>query len=221
MSATFNLEGGQLPWTTTPEVRLGPGPPHTDPSLQVNLFFRVSLGIISIFISIVPARLLWWNGEFSAVVFCLNTVVSNFFYVVNALIWHDNNVETWWAGYGWCDLQVYIVFALQTSYNVSLFENMRGLASKVSVQRLGALTAAEKRRQHIHSALIIFTLPLLQVILTYFIIMRRYNVSTLSGCTAVYHPNWIFLILFVLPSPLFIFGAGAMAGKSFPPCSFR
>lgn len=216
MSATFNLDGGDVPWTTTPELRLGPGAPFTDTSLQVNLFFRVALGIIAIFISFVPARLLWWNGEFAGTVFCLNIIISNFFYVLNALIWHDNNVETWWAGYGWCDLQVYIVFALQTSYNICLFEIMRGLASKVSAQQLGALTAAEKRRQHLISALIIFILPLLQVVLTYFILMRRYNVSTLAGCTAVYDPNWIFLLFFVIPSPLFIVGASTMAGKWYP-----
>ncbi|KAM7199822.1 pheromone receptor 1 [Rhypophila sp. PSN 637] len=215
MSATFNLDGGDVPWTTTPELRLGPGAPYTDPSLQVNLFFRVSLGFTAIFVSLVPAKLLWLNGEFAATIFCLSTAISNFFYVVNALIWHDDNVETWSAGYGWCDLQVYFEFALQTSYNICLFEIMRGLASKVAVQRLGSLTAAEKRRQHIISAIVIFTLPVLQMVLTYFVLLRRYNVSTLAGCSAVYDPNWIFLLFFVIPAPLFVFGAGVMTVVAF------
>jgi len=213
MTATFNLDGGDVPWTTTLEDRMGPGYPYTDPSIQANLFFRVTLGIVSIFISFVPARLLWWNGEFAATAFCINTAISNFLYVINALIWYDNNVETWSAGYGWCDVQVYIVFALQTSYNICLFEIMRGLATKVAAQRIGALTASEKRRQHLISALVIFTLPVLQVALTYFVISRRYNVSTLAGCTAVYDSDWIFLIFFVIPSPIFMFGAAVMAGK--------
>ena len=213
MTATFNLKGGDVPWTTLLEDRKGPGYPHTDPSIQVNLFFRITLGIVSIFISFVPARLLWWNGEFAATAFCVITAISNFLYVINALIWYDNNVETWWAGYGWCDVQVYIVFALQTCYNICLFEIMRGLASKVAARRIGALSASEKRRQHIISALIIFALPLLQVALTFFVMGRRYNVSTLAGCTAVYDHNWVFLVFFVLPSPVFIFGAAVMTRK--------
>ncbi|KAK3322344.1 pheromone A receptor-domain-containing protein [Apodospora peruviana] len=214
MSATFDLNG-ITGWTTTPEDRAGPGPPYTDPSLQVNLFFRVFLGFLSIFIAFVPARLLWWNGEFAATVFCITTIISSFFYAVNALIWRDDKIKTWYAGYGWCDVQVYIVFALETCYNICLFEIMRGLASKVALLRIGGLTTRERRRQHITSALVIFTIPFLQVVLTYFIIHRRYNVSTLAGCTAVYDHDWVFLVFFVLPSPIFILGAGIMAALAF------
>ena len=210
MSANYS---GTAPYTTTPEERIGPGAPYSDASLQANLIARVVLGILSLVFNFVPTKLLWWNGEFAATVFCLINTLINLYYVVNALIWSDDNVETWWAGHGWCDLQAYTTFALRTAWHICLFEMMRSLARKVSLVRVGAKTDAERRRHYIVTSFVVFTLPLLQVALSYFLMLRRYDVSTLAGCNAVYDPNWIFLILFVLPTPLFVIGAAYMAGQ--------
>jgi pheromone a factor receptor len=201
-------------FTTTSEERIGPGPPYTSPALQVNLFFRVFLGIISLFVTWVPARLLWRNGEFGGTVLCVMLLVLNLQTVVNALIWRNDNAETWWAGYGLCDIQAYSNFALHTAFNISLFEIMRGLASKVALDRTVKLTRSERRRQRIVSALVIFTFPVIEVILLYFASFGRYNISTLVGCDAVYYPNWIFLVFYILPTPVFAVGAAYMAGES-------
>ncbi|KAK0673817.1 putative pheromone receptor [Cercophora samala] len=202
-------------FTTTPEERIGPDEPYTDPSLQVNLFFRVFLGLISLFITWVPARLLFRSGEFAGTVLCVITMILNFFTVVNALIWRDDNVEEWFAGYGWCDIQTYLKFGLDTAFNICLFEIMRGLASKVAMNRATALTSKERRRNRIISAAVIFTVPAVQMILTYFVAVGRYNVSTLVGCGVYYFPNWIFLVFFILPTPIFSVGAAIMACLTF------
>lgn len=200
-------------FTTTPDERIGPGPPYSYPTLQVNLFFRIFLGFISLFVTWVPARLLWRNGEFAGAVLCVTLLVINFLTVVNALIWRDNNVAEWWAGYGWCDIQAYVQFALHSAFNISLFEIMRSLASKVALNRAVTLTARERRRQRIISAAVIFTVPVIQIVLTYFVIVGRYNVSTLVGCSPVYFPSWIYLVFYIVPTPVFIFLATAMAGE--------
>ncbi|KAK4242631.1 hypothetical protein C8A03DRAFT_29227 [Achaetomium macrosporum] len=202
-------------FTTTSEERIGPGPPYTYPTLQVNLFFRVFLGIVSFFVTWVPARLLWRNGEFGGTVLCVMLLVVNLQTVINALIWRNDNVETWWAGYGWCDIQAYSNFALHTAFNVSLFEIMRGLATKVVLNRAVKLSRSERRRQRIVSALVIFTFPVIQVLVNYFATFDRYNISTLVGCGAVYYPNWIFLVFYILPTPVFAVGAAYMAGLTF------
>ncbi|KAK4043185.1 hypothetical protein C8A01DRAFT_32675 [Parachaetomium inaequale] len=202
-------------FTTTPEERIGPGAPYASPALQANLFFRVFLGIVSLFVTWVPARLLWRNGEFGGTVFCIMLLVLNLITVVNALIWRNNNVQTWWAGHGWCDIQTYTFFALHTAFNICMFEIMRSLASKVALNRTIKPTRSERRRQHIVSALIIFTVPVIQVILTYFSTVSRYNVSTLVGCSAVYYPNWIYLVFYIIPTPVFAVLAAYMAGLTF------
>ncbi|AEO69360.1 uncharacterized protein THITE_2119671 [Thermothielavioides terrestris NRRL 8126] len=200
-------------FTTTPEERIGPGPPYTHPALQVNLFFRVFLGFLSLFVTWVPARLLWRNGEFAGTVMCVTLLIINGMTLINALIWRNDNVETWWAGYGWCDFQAYFQFGLHTAFNVSMFDIMRSLAGKVALNRAVTPTPRERRRQRIVSALVIFTFPVIQVLLTYFATIGRYNVSTLAGCSPVYYPNWLYLVFYILPTPAYAVGAGIMAGE--------
>jgi pheromone a factor receptor len=200
-------------FTTTPQERIGPGPPYTYPALQVNLFFRVFLGFVSLFVTWVPARLLWRNGEFAGTVLCVSLMIINFFTLVNALIWRDDNVAEWYAGYGWCDLQTYIQFAIHTAFNVSLFEIMRGLTAKVSINRVSSPTAKERRRERIISALVIFTVPVIQVALIYVVIGNRYDISTLVGCNPVYIPDWIFFVFYILPTPIYAIAAAIMSGE--------
>jgi len=207
--SSFNNNGA---YTTTPFDREGPPAPFSSPAIQANLFFRVFLGLLALPVIWVPMQVLRRNSEFAGVVFCAVTMFINFLYAVNALIWPNDDVHAWPAGYGWCDLEIYIFFALDTVYNVSLFEIMRNLASKVALRRATSLSAAERRRKRFISAAVIFTFPLLQVISTYFVLLRRYNVSTLVGCTPVYAQNVLFLVFFVIPSPCFTLCAGFLAG---------
>ena len=211
-TAPFNKWAG-FPFTTTPEDRIGPPPPYTNPALQANLFFRVFLGLISLLVTLVPTRLLWRTGEFGGTVFCVMLLVLNLITVINALIWRNDDVQTWWKGDVWCDVQAYTFFPLHTAFNVSLFEIMRSLASKIALNRADKPTRSERRRQRITSALVIFTVPVIQVALTYFATMSRYNISTLVGCVAAYYPGWLFLVFYVIPTPLFAIGAAIMAGK--------
>ncbi|KAJ4304457.1 a-factor receptor [Collariella sp. IMI 366227] len=190
-------------------------PPYNSIALRINLFFRVALGLTSLFVTWIPAKLLWRNGEFAGTVFCVTLLVINFFTVINALIWHDNDVDKWWDGHGWCDFQVYIQFAIHSAFNISLFEIMRGLASKVAFNRAVKPTRSERRRERIVSALVIFTVPFLQVVLHYFAAFTRYNVSTLVGCTPNYLPTWIALVFYVIPIPVFAVAAAIMACVTF------
>ncbi|KAK3944705.1 pheromone A receptor-domain-containing protein [Diplogelasinospora grovesii] len=207
--SSFN---GSIGITTTPDQRTSwLEPPYTYPALQVNLFFRVFLGLVSMIVIWAPMKLLWKHGEFAATVFCASTTVINLFYTINALIWHDNNVQEWWAGYGWCDLQSYTSWPLHTIYNICIFEIMRGLADKVGVLRVSSLTASERRRKVLISAAIIFIIPFYQLILFYFIVVGRYNISALVGCTNYYDPDWLFFVSYQIPTPVFIIAAAFMA----------
>jgi len=161
-------------------------------------------------------RLLWRNGEFAAATLYVVVTILNVYYFVNALIWPDNNVQSWYAGYGWCDLQVYTIFPLETVYSACIFAVMRNLANRVGLMRATSLNAGERKRRNIIEALIIFPVALLQVLLTYFVLAQRYNVSTLIGCTSAYDPSWPFFVFFELPSPIYTFGAAIYASEFLP-----
>lgn len=188
-------------------------PPYTSSAMQLNLFFRVFLGIVANICAWVPMRILWKNGEFAASMLCVVTMILNLFYVVNALIWRNDGQHDWFPGYGWCDLQMYTMLPIETFYAACFFTIMRNMATKVGMMRATTLSANEKRSRNIREALIIFPVPLIQAILTYFVLAERYTVSTLIGCGNLYHKSWPYLVFFNIPTPVFTVMAVFYASK--------
>lgn len=189
-------------------------PPYTNPSLTANLVCRVFLAIVANLVCLVPLRLLYRNGEFAAVVFILNIEIKNLETVANALIWRDDNIMSWWAGYGWCDVDTYIHNISIGLFVTCLLAIIRNLAQQVGMMRANALTVKEKRRRNWIQALIIFPFPLLQLALTWPLTAQRYVVGTLMGCSWIPHPSWPFLVFFVLPPPVFALITAGYASRS-------
>ncbi|PNP57860.1 hypothetical protein THARTR1_02018 [Trichoderma harzianum] len=158
---------------------LGPAPTiYTTPSLTANLVCRVFLGILANLVCLIPLQLLYRNGEFAAVVFILNVELENLRNIVNALIWRNDDVESWWPGYGLCDVDAFLHNFCISIFATCLLAIMRNLAIQ---------------------ALIIFPLPLVQVAWTYPLAQQRYYVGTLVGC---YWPNasaWPSIVFEILP----------------------
>ncbi|KAG6039444.1 hypothetical protein E4U41_002624 [Claviceps citrina] len=188
--------------TTTVVATVEPLPPFTNPALTANLVCRVLLAVIANLTCLVPLRLLHRNGEFAAVVFILNVEFQTFETIVNSLIWRNDNIRSWWPGYGWCDAENYLQNASIALFATCMLAIMRNLAQQVGLTRASALTVHERRRRNLIQALIIFPLPIIQLALTFPLAAQRYLVGTLIGCSWVPHPSWPFLLFFVLPPPV-------------------
>lgn len=195
---------------------LAPSPPAitTSPSLTANLVCRLLLAIVANTICLVPLRLLYRNGELAAVVFILNIEFKNLETIVSALLWRDDDVSAWWPGYGLCDVDAYFHNASIGLFVTCLLAMMRNLAGQVGLLRANALTVQEKRRRNLVQALIIFPFPLLQVAMTWPLTAQRYLVGTLMGCSWIPHPSWPYLLVFVLPPPIFALLTACYAGMS-------
>ncbi|TWU73675.1 hypothetical protein ED733_004341 [Metarhizium rileyi] len=178
-------------------------PPYTTPALTANLVCRVSLALIANLVCLVPLRLLYRNGELAAVVFILNVEIKNLETIINALLWRNDDIMSWWAGYGWCDFDSYIHNISIGLFVTCLLAIMRNLAQQVGLMRANMLSMRERRRRNLIQALIIFPFPILQLALTWPLTAQRYLVGTLMGCNWIPHPSWPFLVFFVLPPPIF------------------
>ncbi|KAL1889361.1 a-factor receptor [Sporothrix stenoceras] len=174
----------------------------TPPALVANVVLRLILCPIAILLTCVPLRLLWRNGEFPACVFVLNLWFLIIIVFVNAAIWHNQDFSSWWLGYGWCDLQAFVQYALVTIYSTSVCAIMQRLANQVGLTRVTGLSSREKRKRLIMQSLIIFPVPILQIIVTIFVQGQRYALTPASGCTNTYNATAVFLVFFILP-PLF------------------
>ncbi|KAH0499043.1 hypothetical protein TgHK011_006260 [Trichoderma gracile] len=177
-------------------------PPYTTPSLTANLICRVLLSIIANLVCLVPLRLLYRNGELAAALFILNIEIQNLRTVVNALLWRNDDLQSWWPGYGLCDVDPYVHNLAIGLYSTCLLAIMRNLALQVGNLRANPLTRREKRRRNLIQALIVFPQPLLQAAWTYPLTQQRYYIGTLIGCSWLNAPTWPYIVFIILPPAL-------------------
>ncbi|KAI0554086.1 pheromone A receptor-domain-containing protein [Xylaria curta] len=177
--------------------------PATNPSLLANLVSRIILAFVSILVSWVPFRLLVRNGEFAAVVFIVDVATMNLITIVNSVIWHDDDWSTWWDGAGLCDIEVYLMAPLQTIYAASIFTIMYHLAQQVKITGAAARGRSERTRRNLIQAAIIFPVPFVQLIFTWFDLAQRYIIGTVIGCSAVYDASWPKTLVYDAPPAVF------------------
>lgn len=184
------------------------------PGMLANIIFRFIINLAAAVACWVPASLFHKNGELAGTAMVIATAILNFYYAVNAVIWHDNDFGSWSQGHVWCDVQLLSFIPLETLNAAAICAVMQNISNQVSLMRSSGFTSKEKTRKNVLQALIIFPIPALQAILYYFTIARRYNISGIIGCQAVFTGNWVFLTFFLLPCPIFAVAAAYFAGES-------
>lgn len=184
-----------------------------DPGMLANIVFRFTLNLTAAVACWVPMRLFHRNDELAGTAMAIAMALLNFYYALNSVIWSNNDIGSWPKGYGWCDIQLVSWIPLETLNAAAICAVMQNVSKQVSLARASDLTNEENRRKQINQALIIFPIPALQVILYYFVITMRYNISGIIGCQAVFEANWVFLVFFVLPCPIFAVAAAYFAGQ--------
>lgn len=185
--------------------------PTTDQLL--NIIFKSILHFAAVVACLVPMQLFYRSGELAGASLVISGAIMNLYHFTNTLTWHNDDIANWPRGYGWCDIQLASNVPLETLVAASTCAILRNVANQLSSLRATTLTGNEKRRKNLTHALIIFPVPLLQGILYFFVIGMRYNISGIIGCQAVFQTNWVFLVFFLLPCPIFSLCAGYYAGK--------
>ncbi|KPM41561.1 hypothetical protein AK830_g5045 [Neonectria ditissima] len=180
----------------------GPGT-ITSPALTANVILRVVLGILANLVCLVPLKHLYRGGEFAAVVFIANIMAVNFKSVIYALVWRNDDTDSWWPGYGLCDINPYIHNFTLSLYVTCLLAIMRNLAQQVGLMRANPLTVREKRRRNLVQALIMFPLPIIQLAWIWPLTAQRFIIASLVGCTWVAWPSWPYIVFFIA-APVFV-----------------
>lgn len=205
---------------TAPVYMAAPNtPPYSTPSLTANLVLRVSLATIANLVCLVPLRILYRNGEVAAVIFITTVELKNLFTIVFALLWRNDDMQSWWPGYGLCDFYSFFYNAAAGIYVTCLLAIMRNLAHQVGLLRANPLTINEKRRRNLVQLCIIFPLPILQIAFTYPLAAERYNVGTLMGCSWVPASSWPYIVFFLMAQPVVGVVTAIYAGESAPSSS--
>ncbi|KAI1658196.1 pheromone A receptor-domain-containing protein [Daldinia decipiens] len=180
-------------WKHTPNV-----------GIQVNLVLRVLFAIIGTGLCWPPLRTLWHYVDLPGVTLIIVVALMNLFAVLNAMIWSNDNWDDWWDGKGLCDVQVYLSTPMKTIYAATIFVTVYELSQKFDASRVIILNSRQDRNRELKQALVIFVVPFIQLVMTYFTLSQRYKVGTLVGCIAEYDNSWPKIIFFDVPNPIFV-----------------
>lgn len=178
-----------------------------------NIILRCLLHFAAVVLCVVPMHLFCRSGELAGATLVASGVVMNLYHFCNTITWYNDDIASWPRAYGWCDLQVATTSPLEAMVAASTCAILRNVSNSIMSLRTTELRKSERRRKNLIHALIIFPIPFLQVILYFFVIERRFNILGIIGCRGSFKTNWVFLIFFLLPCPIFAFCAGYYASK--------
>jgi pheromone a factor receptor len=175
---------------------------NNGPSIEGVVFPFLTL--LTILLSIAP--FIWHikhrNLPASSLVFWI--VLVDIFYFINALIWPNDDLDSWWRGYGLCDLEVKLQVAATIGIPTSLVCIMRNLARVLDTSRTVLQPSpAQRRRQYAIEALLCFGAPVYMIIAHYVVQNVRYYIFGISGCVPGFDNSWPSIVLIEIWSPFF------------------
>ncbi|PLB53655.1 STE3-domain-containing protein [Aspergillus steynii IBT 23096] len=159
------------------------------------------LSIVSILVSLVPLALHWKNRNFPATCLIGWFLVLNLFNIVNAIIWPNDDVDSWFSGVGLCDVEVKIMIASYVAVAGNLLGIFRGLANVLDTSRANLVPSKKQRWQnHFMDILFCVIIPIIAMITHIIFQANRYMLFAISGCVNSFDESWVsFVLSFVWP----------------------
>lgn len=173
-----------------------------------------ALSILAVILCIPP--ILWhlsnrnWGASFLVAFVIYDDLVN----VLNALIWPMDNVDSWWNGSVFCDIQVKFTVASQVGMPGALLCIFRSLAMVMDVDNTALVPSrAQRLRNKAVEVFFCIGLPVLAMA-THFVVQgARYFILAVTGCNASYDESWPTIALSLAWPPAICVAATCYCGK--------
>jgi pheromone a factor receptor len=141
------------------------------------------------------------NRNIGAAMLVLWTLVINFLSFINALIWPNDDIVTWYNGAGLCDIEVKLQMGWSVAAPAGLACVLRGLAKAMDTKRVSlGKTQKEMRIEYAIDVAWCIGFPMLQMLFHYIVQYRRYYLFGISGCIPAVSKTWLTVpMIFVQP----------------------
>ncbi|MCJ1351119.1 MAG: a-factor receptor [Icmadophila ericetorum] len=172
------------------------------------------LSIIAIIICILPFIFHIKQRNFPAICLVFWIILINIFNFVNALLWPTDNIESWWNGVGWCDIQVKLVIGSTLGIPGAVASIMRRLVRALDTDNT-VLMASERQRRIdlIVNILLCVCLPVYGIVIHYIIQPTRYYIFAVSGCIQSFDNSWPTIVLYYVWPTIICLIASYYCGK--------
>jgi pheromone a factor receptor len=179
-----------------------PTTPTSYPTLpnSILLPFFASTAIVS---NWVPFIALYRVKNLSACTMIVVNILLNFYTFINAILWPNDNISSWWNGHGLCDVEGVTRSVCTTLIATSTACLTRSLAQAVDADNPRLFeTPSQRRRRQFGECLFIFGIPFFELVTHYVYQASRYAIVTIYGCADVIDYSWPTLV-FLLIWPTF------------------
>ena len=130
-------------------------------------------------------------------------IISNLMNFINPLIWPTDNIQQWWHGQIFCDIEIKFMMAANFGVVGSMACIMRNLAKALDTEQTNlSLSKAQRRRQTIVNCLFCFGGPIYVMLIHYIVQPNRYYIFAISGCTSSFDNSWPKLVLVFIWPPI-------------------
>lgn len=158
-------------------------------------------------LSILTIHLKTHNLAASVLISCI--ILENVFNIINPILWPTDNENTWYLGYGLCDIEVKLSLACSISYIGAVICIYRQLASILNTDRIViSVSSAQRRRRTVLEITLCFGFPIYIMIAHYIVQPTRYFIYALSGCVPSIDNSWPSIpLLLIWPVVLWLVAA--------------
>ncbi|MCJ1283034.1 a-factor receptor [Xylographa opegraphella] len=130
-------------------------------------------------------------------------LVSNLVNLINALLWPNDNIPTWFSGTILCDIEVKLDLAATLALVGSVLCITRALARALDTSKPAISTTGQQRfRRNLFDCALCFGPPLYIIIIHYVVQPSRYYLFAISGCTPSVDNSWPTIVLIFIWAPL-------------------
>lgn len=142
-------------------------------------------------------------------------IILNLTNFINAIIWPNDNVSTWWLGYGLCDIEVKLFVGTWVALTGALACIMRNLARVMDTANTVLVPSkAQQLRQRVIEIALIFAAPVLLMLFHYIVQSNRYYLWAIAGCNPGFDNSWVSIVLIFIWPPIFSLIDTYYAGES-------
>ncbi|EMC97070.1 hypothetical protein BAUCODRAFT_437239 [Baudoinia panamericana UAMH 10762] len=128
------------------------------------------------------------------------TVAMNFLAFLNALIWSNDIIPSWYDGVGLCDVEVKAQMAWGVAAPAALASVLRALANAMDTNRATLVKSkAQKKRDLAIDLTLCIGFPALQMLFHYIVQSSRYYILGIIGCVASVSQTWLTTLLMHIP----------------------
>lgn len=122
---------------------------------------------------------------------------------INAIIWGHDNIDEWWDGVAWCDINARIQIGAEVSLAAAVAMILRRLAQVMDTRNITVSPSRSStlQRQLVELA-VCWGTPVVMNLFYIPIQSVRYHIWGIEGCNSAYETSWRSLVLNVMWVPI-------------------